>query len=156
MASDRDSSLDLSARHLQVLLTSLSSFDGKMMFLTALNVAGISALIGIALTADPIGWLFALSLSLSSLNVAAGLGRLWLTDYEQFPTPEQVRRAIEQVDETESDPSHLVHEYLNALWYASSLGQASLRRLILLVRVLLLTTGAALAMTVATATLAAY
>ncbi len=153
MSSNRDRSLDLSARHLQVLLTSLSSFDGKMMFLTALNVAGISALIGVALTADPVDWLFALSLSLTSLNVAAGLGRLWAPDAVQFPTPEETRRTIEEVG---NDETRLEQQHLAAIWYAVRLGHGSLRRLIMLVRVLLLTTGTALTLTVGTAMSAVY
>ena len=45
--------LEIATAHLQVQLTSIAGFDGKLMFLTALNVAGISALVGIAASADP-------------------------------------------------------------------------------------------------------
>ena len=148
-----NSSLDVSAWHLQVLLTSLSSFDGKMMFLTALNVAGISALIGIALTADPVGWLFALSLSVSSLNVLAGLGRLWAFDSSQFPTPEQMRRTARTIGD---DERSMRDEYITAIWNATRQGHLSLRRLVVLVRLLLFTTAAALAAAIATAVFAAY
>lgn len=152
-SSNGDSSLDLSARHLQVLLTSLSSFDGKMMFLTALNVAGISALIGIALTADPVGWLFALSLSFSSLNVAAGLGRLWAPDSAQFPTPAEMSRAMAEFG---SNDQALRDAYLRGIWEATLEVRERQRRLVLFVRIVLVLSAAALALTVATAVTVTY
>ncbi len=148
-----DSSLNVAAWHLQVLLTSLSSFDGKMMFLTALNVAAISALIGIALTADPVDWLFALSLIVSSLNVAAGLGRLWASDSSQFPTPEEMRRTLGEVG---VDETSLRQEYLAAIWHAITTGEERLQRLVQLMRLLLFSTAAALSLTIATVVFTVY
>ncbi len=51
-----DRALEIAIAHMQVLLASIASFDGKVMFLTALNVAGISALVGIAASSDPWLW----------------------------------------------------------------------------------------------------
>ena len=79
--------LEIAIAHMHVLLASISSFDGKVMFLTALNVAGISALVGIAASSEPTLWLFSFSLASSTICVLLGLGNLWTRDANQFPTP---------------------------------------------------------------------
>lgn len=79
--------LEIAIAHMQVLLASIASFDGKVMFLTALNVAGISALVGIAASSEPTLWLFSFSLASSTICVLLGLGNLWTRDANQFPTP---------------------------------------------------------------------
>ena len=91
--------LEIAIAHEQVLLSSIAGFDGKLMLLTVLNVAGISALVGIAASADPIAWLFGLSMASCALCALAGLGNLWAGDVDQFPTPEEaIRIARENPD----------------------------------------------------------
>ena len=87
-SGDGSTTLLVSAWHLQVLLAGLAGLDSKFMFLTALNVAGLSALIGIAAAAEPIVWLLSLSIALSSIGIVLGLARIWSIDVVQFPTPQ--------------------------------------------------------------------
>ena len=85
-----ETTLNVAAWHLQVLLSALANLDSKIMFVTALNVAGLSALIGVAVAADPVDWLFWLGLVTSGLAVLLGFARLWSAESEQFPSPTEV------------------------------------------------------------------
>ena len=82
-----ETALTVAAWHLQVLLTSLANLDSKIMFVTALNVAGLSALIGVGVAADPVDWLLWLGVATSGLGVLLGFARLWSAESEQFPSP---------------------------------------------------------------------
>ncbi len=88
--------LQIAIAHEQVLLASIAGFDGKLMLLTVLNVAGVSALVGIAASADPITSLFGLSMASCAICALAGLGNLWARDVDQFPTPDEAMRAVRQ------------------------------------------------------------
>ena len=87
-----ETTLNAAAWHLQVLLSALANLDSKIMFVTALNVAGLSALIGVAVAADPVDWLFWLGLVASGLAVLLGFARLWSAESEQFPSPTEAFR----------------------------------------------------------------
>lgn len=87
-----DTTLNVAAWHLQVLLSALANLDSKIMFVTALNVAGLSALIGVAVAADPVDGLFWLGLVTSGLAVLLGFARLWSAESEQFPSPTEAFR----------------------------------------------------------------
>lgn len=91
-AAQTDTALNVAAWHLQVLLSALANLDSKIMFVTALNVAGLSALIGVAVAADPLDWLFWLGLVAAGLAVLLGFGRLWSAESEQFPSPTEAFR----------------------------------------------------------------
>ena len=88
--------LQIASAHLQVLLASIAGFDGKLMFLTALNVAGISALVGIAASADPSLWLLGFGSASSAICVLLGLADLWFGDVAQVPTPAKAMRAARE------------------------------------------------------------
>ena len=143
-----DSSLNVAAWHLQVLLTSLAGFDGKIMFLTALNVAGVSALVGLVATSDPSWWLVGLGLSRSGLCIGAGLGSLWAPPARQFPSPMDAKST--DSDEAGSNEQAQLYAIREAVLQADP----ALRRKLLLTRVLLLMTPCALAIVVATAIIA--
>ena len=148
MFENEDRSLDVAAWHLQMLLTSVGSFDGKIMFLTALNVAGMSALIGIVIAADPSIALLAVGFVLLSLCTALGLGVLWSANLQQFPSPEE----IEMVSQTaRNEPSGLILKHLASIQEATWSATDALRRRILITRALLLSTPIGLALVVATA-----
>ena len=89
---ESEASLNVAAWHLQVLLAALAALDSKIMFVTALNVAALSALIGVAVAADPVDWLLWLGLATSGLAVLLGFARLWSAESEQFPSPTDVFR----------------------------------------------------------------
>ena len=141
-------SLEVAAWHLQVLLMSLAGFDGKIMFLTALNAAGVSALIGVAVTSEPSPWLLGLGLAISSICVAAGLARLWVADVDQFPTPREARRFAEQGT---ADADAVAWRHFFAIQEAVARAELTLRRRGRLLRMLLIITPIALAVVVATA-----
>ena len=145
---DQDRSLDVAAWHLQMLLTSVSSFDGKIMFLTALNVAGMSALIGIVLASDPSVWLLSLGFLLLSACVALGLGVLWSANLLQFPSPDDVLAAVGEVGD---DPDELVRRHFAAIQDAAERAEDSLRLRIQTMRALLGMTPVALTVVVAAA-----
>ena len=104
--------LEIAIAHEQVLLSSIAGFDGKLMLLTVLNVAGISALVGIAASADPIAWLFGLSMALCALCALSGLANLWAGDVDQFPTPDEAMHIALRNDQGESA---LAWQYLKAI-----------------------------------------
>ena len=85
--------LEIAIAHEQVLLSSIAGFDGKLMLLTVLNVAGISALVGIAASADPVAWLFGLSMASCALCALAGLGNLWAEML--INSPRRMRRSAQ-------------------------------------------------------------
>lgn len=140
--------LEVAAWHLQVLLTSLAGTDGKIMFLTALNVAGVSALIGVAITSEPSPWLLGVGLAISSLCVALGLARLWAADVEQFPTPQDALRFALQA---RRDPNAIAWRHFLAIQLAADQANEALHRRRSLFRALLVATPLALAVVVATA-----
>ena len=140
--------LEIAIAHEQVLLSSIAGFDGKRMFLTALNVAGLSALVGIAVSAEPWLWLFGLSMAACALCALSGLANLWAGDVDQFPTPGE---AIRAADENAQDPDALTWRYLIAVQEVSQHAQDALRRKLVLMRTLLATTPISLGLVVATA-----
>ena len=140
--------LQIAIAHEQVLLASIAGFDGKLMLLTVLNVAGISALVGIAASADPITSLFGLSMASCAICALAGLGNLWARDVDQFPTPDEAMRAVRQNPRGEDA---LIWEYLEAVEEVAQRASATLARKVLLLRVLLAATPASLGLVVATA-----
>ena len=145
---DQDRSLDVAAWHLQMLLTSVSSFDGKIMFLTALNVAGVSALIGIVVASEPTIWITGLGFVLSSFCIALGLGALWSANLQQFPSPDQWLSTVREVG---NQPRELVRRHFESIRDATDVAEAQLRFRIRTMRTLLFFSPIALAIVVATA-----
>ena len=94
-----ETSLNVAAWHLQVLLSALANLDSKIMFVTALNVAGLSALIGVGVAADPVDWLLWLGVATSGVGVMLGFGRLWSVESQQFPSPSEAFVTSAQVRE---------------------------------------------------------
>ena len=142
------SSLEVGAWHLQVLLSSLASFDGKIMFLTALNVAGVSALIGVEISTDSSWWLVGAGLAVSGAGVAFGLGSLWTAHLEQFPTPVD---ALPLALGSGEDVNALAWRHFHAVKDATHRAEDALRRRTWVMRGMLLTTPMALAIVVITA-----
>ncbi len=147
-----EASLEVAAWHLQALLAAISGFDGKIMFLTALNVAGISALIGVAVTSDPSTWLLALGLGISGICVMLGLSMLWARNVQQFPTPEDALRFAKEVEMGRDD---LAWRHFIALQQAVKQADETLRWRSLATRTLLVATPIALSVVVAAALTAA-
>ena len=139
--------LEIAIMHEQVLLSSIAGFDGKLMFLTVLNVAGISALVGIVASADPIAWLFGLSMTSCSLCALVALGNLWAGDMDQFPTPAEAIRAARE----SPDDSRLVWQYALAVQEVARRADRTVRRKLMLMRVLVVATPSSLGLVVATA-----
>ena len=67
------------------------------MFLTALNVAGMSALIGIVIASAPSVWVLSVGFLLLSACVALGLGVLRSANLQQFPSPEEIVDSVRDV-----------------------------------------------------------
>ena len=141
-------SLEVAAWHLQSLLAAIGNADSKIMLLSALNTAGMSGLIGIAVATEPFGWLFGLGLASSSLCLALGLGRLWAADVRQFPTPDD---ALEFARHAGVDHQALAWRHFAAIQDAVAQVDASLQRSTRVMRILLLATPLALLLVVATA-----
>lgn len=118
------------------------------MFLTALNVAGVSALIGVSVAGGPAAWLVGLGLAVSGINTALGLGSLWSADVSQFPTPDEVVRFAR---ERGSDSEALAWRHFAALQHAVQSVDRALKRRIRLMRFLVIATPSALAVTVTAA-----
>ena len=148
MFENEDRSLDVAAWHLQMLLTSVGSFDGKIMFLTALNVAGMSALIGIVIAADPSIALLAVGFVLLSIGTALGLGMLWSTSLQQFPRPDEI---IEIARDGGGEPAEILGGHFAAIHGATEQASNALRARIRVMRILITMTLVALAIVVATA-----
>ena len=140
--------LQIATAHLQVLLASIAGFDGKIMFLTALSVASISALVGIIASADPSLWLTGFGLAWAAANVLLGLGSLWSRDVPQFPSP-TVIAAITQTQG--NDEPAIVQFYLGGIEEASRVAGAALDRKSRLTRVLLFGITVSLGLVVAAA-----
>lgn len=140
--------LEVAAWHLQVLLTSLAGFDGKIMFLTALNVAGGSALIGVAATSDPSVWLLGTGLSVAGVCIALGLRNLWAANIQQFSTP---REALRIARDATGGSEMRDWQYFLAIQLAVRWADDSLRRRVQLMRILLVGTPVALALAAVTA-----
>ena len=145
---DAQSALNVAAWHLQMLLTSVSSFDGKIMFLTALNVAGLSALIGIVITSEPMVWLTSLGFVLASICAAIGLGVLWSADLQQFPSPDEIQSTAGEVG---NQPEEQIRRHFASIREATKEAEAQLRFRIRTMRVLLVATPSALAVVIAAA-----
>ncbi len=141
-------SLEVAAWHLQTLLSAISQSDGKVMFLTALNAAGMSALIGVTVAADPSDWLLGAGLVLSSLCLVIGLGRLWAAEVRQFPSPSE---ALSYARVAAADGSNLEWRHFFAVEAAIDEAEASHRRSLQILRSLLLMTPASLSVVLATA-----
>ncbi len=144
--------LDIAIAHEQVLLSSIAGFDGKLMLLTVLNVAGISALVGIAASADPVAWLFGLSMASCALCALAGLGNLWAGDVDQFPTPDE---AIRTAEENALGEETLMWLYLQSVRRVARRAEAAINRKTRLMRALLIGTPVSLGFVVAAALTAA-
>ncbi len=127
--------LQIASAHLQVQLASIAGFDGKLMFLTALSVAAISALVGIIASADPSPWLTGFGLAWATTNVLLGLSSLWSRDVPQFPSP-PVITAITQ--SRGNDGRAVLRFYLGGIEEASRVAGAALDRKSRLMRVLLI------------------
>ena len=145
-------SLEIAVSHLHEQLASINSFDGKLMFLTALNVAAISALIGITASADPSLWLVGCGLVASTTCVLLGLGNLWSWEVTQFPTPTE---AIRFAEENELGDNALAWRHLLTVNQATSLISKTLRRKSRLMHTMLIGTPIALGFVVAAALTAA-
>lgn len=143
--------LEIAVAHMQVLLSSIAGFDGKLMLLTVLNVAGISALVGIAASADPIAWLFGLGMASCALCALSGLANLWAGDVDQFPTPDDAIHAAR----ANTDNDVLAWKYLLAIRDVSLRAHEALRRKLFLMRLLIVATPSSLGLVVATALTAA-
>ena len=139
------SSLEVAAWHLQVLLVSIAGYDGKIMFLTALNVAGISALIGIEITAEPPVWAIGVGLAGTGLCVFVGLGSLWTAGVKQFPTPEN---ALSFARESDVGDNTIAWRHFFAVEDAIRHADVALSRQKTIMRALLLLTPIALAVVV--------
>ena len=150
---ESEASLNVAAWHLQVLLAALAALDSKIMFVTALNVAALSALIGVAVTADPIDWLLWLGFGTAILGATIGLARLWSEESGQFPSPSDAFLTaveIQRLGATDNPDRIESRENFYAIWRVSLSLSKDLRQRLLLLRVLLSTTVVALAITVAT------
>ena len=140
--------LQIASAHLQVQLTSIAGFDGKLMFLTALNVAGISALVGIAASADPSLWLLGFGSASSAICVLLGLADLWFGDVAQFPTPAEAMRAAR---EQPGGDGVLAWRYAEVLRDIAEGARNVQIHKIRLMRLLLIGTSASLGLVIATA-----
>ena len=140
--------LEIAIAHEQVLLSSIAGFDGKLMFLTALNVAGLSALVGIAVSAEPWLWLFGLGVAGSTACVLLGLGNLWTRDAHQFPTPDE---AMHIASMNEHGEDALAWLYLKAISRITQSANEVRNRKARLMRRLLIGTPISLGFVVATA-----
>ena len=140
--------LEIAASHLQVLLAAIAGSDGKIMFLTALNVAGISALVGIEVTANTPNWLVGFGLAVSGLCVLGGLGNLWTQYLQQFPTPEE---ALRFARDDRNGNNALAWRHFYAVLEAAENAQESLRRRSRLMRIMLFLTPIAFAVVIAAA-----
>ncbi len=147
-ASEADRTLDLAALHLQMLLQSVASFDGKIMFLTALNTAGMSALIGIWITSAPVLWLMYLGMALLVVSVLAGLGVLWSTHLLQFPSPVELIAAKRLAG---AQQRGLTQRHFDAITQSIELAENVLRLRIRTMRTMLVLTPIALALVLWTA-----
>ena len=147
-AGDTEPPLDVAAWHLQMLLMSVGSFDGKIMFLTALNVAGMSAMIGILIAAEPTAWLVGLGFVISSICVAIGLGALWSANLQQFPSPDQLLSTAREVG---NQPQELVRRHFASIRDATDVADAQLQFRIRTMRTLLVSTPLALIVIIAAA-----
>ena len=145
---DSETALNVAAWHLQMLLTSVSSFDSKIMFLTALNVAGMSALIGVAIASSPSVVLLTVGFVLSGACTALGLGVLWSRSLQQFPGPEQIEDIAREFD---GDSAELAWRHFAAIKVAAQQAQDALRVRIQVTRAMLLMTPLALGVVVTTA-----
>ena len=143
-----DRALEIAVAHMQVLLSSIAGFDGKVMFLTALNVAGISALVGIAASTEPALWLFGFSLASSTICVLLGLGNLWTRDADQFPTPDE---AMHIASTNKQGGDALAWRYLKAISRITQNANKVRSRKARLMRRLLIGTPISLGLVVATA-----
>ena len=140
--------MELAVAHLQVQLASIAGFDGKLMFLTALNVAGISALVGIAASADPALWLLGFGSASSAICVLLGLGDLWFGDVAQFPTPAEAKSAAREEPGGDGVLAWRYAEVVRDI--AESARDAQVHK-IRLMRLLLIGTSASLGLVIATA-----
>ena len=147
-AGNGGATLQIAAWHLQTVLTAISNSDSKIMLLTALNAAGLSALVGIAITSSPAVWLLGLGLTLSGLCVVIGLGRLWAVDVPQFPDPDEAWGTAQLVGES---TDWLQWQLFLAVREAVLLADVSLRRSTLVLRSMLSLTPISLALLVVVA-----
>ena len=140
--------LQVAAWHLQTVLTAIGNSDSKVMLLTALNAAGLSALVGIAITSSPEAWLLGLGFTALALCVVIGLGRLWAADVRQFPTPDEAWNTATSVGE---GADWLQWQLFLAVREAVALADISLRRSTLVMRAMLALTTVSLTLLVAAA-----
>ncbi len=127
---------------------SIAGYDGKIMFLSALNVAGISALIGIEITADPGVWALGVGLAGTGLCVFVGLGSLWTAVVKQFPTPEN---SLSFARESDVNDNSIAWRHFFAIEEAIRHADVALSRQKTVMRALLLLTPLSLAVVVVAA-----
>ena len=144
--------LQIASAHVQAQLAAIAGLYGKLMFLSALNVAGISALVGIVASAEPSMWLSGLGLAASSACALLGLGNLWAEGVDQFPTPEEAARAAR---EHQHGDDMLAWQLMRVLDEAAQQANEVLDRKLRVVRALLIGTPISLGVVVATALTAA-
>jgi hypothetical protein len=142
------STLQIAAWRLQPLLTAIGNSDGKVMFLTALSAAGMSALVGIAAASSPASWPLGFGFAFSGLSVVIGLGRLWAADVQQFPNPDEAWNSASEVGE---NSDLLQWQHFSTVREAVAQADDSLRRSTLIMRILLIETPVSLALVVAAA-----
>ena len=122
--------------------------DSKVMFLTALNAAGLSALVGIVVTSSPPLWLSVFGFTALGMCVVIGLGRLWAAEVPQFPSPDQVWEASTRVGE---GADWLQWQLFLVVREAAAQADNSLQRSTMTMRIMLAMTPMSLALVVAAA-----
>jgi len=140
--------LRVSAAHLNVVLTSIGSYDGKVMFLIALNVAAISAQAGLLASANPIVAVAWLGVGASILNCLLGVWALWTDAAEQFPDP---GLAIGIARRGGGDDNRIAWVYVAAMRRATLQARPIIIRKGRTFRALLITTSVALILLLVTA-----
>lgn len=140
--------LQAAAWHLQTILMAIGGTDSKVMFLTALNAAGLSALVGIVVTSSPPLWLSVFGFTALGMCVVIGLGRLWAAEVPQFPSPDQVWEASTRVGE---GADWLQWQLFLVVREAAAQADNSLQRSTMTMRIMLAMTPMSLALVVAAA-----
>lgn len=120
-----EQALQVSAAHLQVALQSIGAYDGKMMFLMALQIAAISAQVGLSASADPKLELLIAGIATSALAFLLGVWGLWTSETDHFPSP---TTAMALTRRARADANRLAWIYVVAM------RRAALRARLIIVR----------------------
>ena len=78
------------AWHLSTLISRGASFDGQIMFLTAVHLAAVGTQAGLAASGEPPTWLTVAGIALTAAWVLFGVSSLRPRAVPQFPSPIQV------------------------------------------------------------------